>query len=326
MKNPEIVFYSFGSGLGHLTRTCSIVRKLRKLASCRISVLTNSPFHKLFDEMPVEFIDSTSLSTDLCKRRIWDYFGAMRPGTIVVDSFPRGIAGELPPILSARNIRKILVRRILKEDYIEKFQIEDFIASHYDAVIHAEPIPDSRSPGMECCPILIRDYEELRGEEASKRLLNADIHDKVIIASTTGDDQLVEGFHRAVTRAFERIEARGFCLRLVSPLSRAMHSNCHIRYFPLLELLPGADILLGPCGYNLYHESMALSIPSIFLPGDRLYDDQGMRAGSSAVAAESLDQRLAELIRQVNARGVTRTSYVNMAESAAKLIVEAAGL
>lgn len=319
MEKSAILFYAFGSGLGHLTRASSIARKLSHLVSGDLAVLTNTPFHDLFGEIPVRFIDTRSGSTACARDLIGEVIRRNTPRALIIDSFPRGIAGELPPILSRSDCKKILVRRILKDDYVQKFGINQFVIDHYNTTIYAEPVAQPHPPGALCCPILIRDFAELPSRAVSRSLLNAPAHMKVILMAGTGEKERVDSSQQLIMKIFKRINPGDYCLRLASPYHATEMEAGTIRHFPLLDLLPGTDILIGSSGYNLFHESRALSIPSIFLPQERLYDDQHLRAGDLAVSTpESLEERLRSLIATAGGSGIT--GYTNMAEAAARYI------
>ena len=320
---PAILFYAFGSGLGHLNRTMAVVRKLLPLVDGSITVLTNSRYHNLYRECPIQYINSRALSEDECKRRIGEYLEGAALRMLVVDTFPRGIAGELADVLGRSDFKKILIRRILKDDYVEKFSIDAFISRHFDSVIHAEEIPGAPAPDAVCCPVLIRDYDELPGIEASRRLLNVEEGQKVILAAATGEEEELHQFHRMVLELFKELNPPGFSLRLV-PQNPGLERDDRISsvsHFPLIEALPAADILIGPCGYNLFHESGALQIPRVFSPREKKYDDQRKRAGAlGALNPEELRIRVEELIEYAAVRHRSPVSYRNRAVDAAQCI------
>jgi hypothetical protein len=92
-----------------------------------------------------------------------------------------------------------------------------------------------------------------------------------------------------------------------------------IAYFPLLDCLSAARLLIVGAGYNTVHEAAALHVPALFRPRSRLYDDQAGRVSAEHCFHDAAD--LWPLIRRELAKPrPPLTVYANGATQAAALI------
>jgi hypothetical protein len=324
-RGKRILFYAPGSGLGHLSRAHALIRKLLPLTGEEIFLLTNSPLSHLFRQENVTtlHIDTSRGSPKLQHRKIARLIMELAPHVLVADTFPWGMTGELSGLLEGAKFRKVFVRRLLKVDYSRGQAIDECVAAHYDLVLHAEPIGESPLPYSFhlCCPILLRDFDELPGQKEARKIVRAPAGHRVLLTAGRGDPAAIHNFRRLMAWVFLRLKSKGFCIRHAA--LPAEGNGSMISHFPLLEAMAGADILVSPAGYTLFHESMSLAIPSLYIPQPQKYDDQFTRAGPGAVLSpEELEERLGKLMEKAVEGEFRPAPFINMAGHAARLIAE----
>jgi hypothetical protein len=226
-----------GGGYGHLTRAVALTRAIGQAA--RVRILTNSPYtSRIAAAMPE--LELSSLS---------DLAGALAGcDCFVVDTFPRGITGELVDVLPRFEGAKVLVARDLNPRYVEAYKLRAFIERAYDLVLDAETTP-----------WLIRNEDEiLSRDEARKRLkLESDAPSVLICPSGNAEEY---AWYQEVAAQITGCE-----VRLLS-------------HWPAMELYAAADAIVGGAGYHTVNECLACGVPLVARPWPRKYDRQGVRA------------------------------------------------
>ena len=259
--------YALGGGLGHLTRALALARA----AIARghdVTVLSNSSeaqrvpaaaelgLARRLITIPSEFDQQ-----QVCKV-VQERLTASKFDVLVVDTFPRGLAGELCdllPTLSAKRIKTVLVHRDLQPRYVEWAKLDEF-ADAYDLILSpGESGPLANLPKARMTDSwLIRDHHELLDQHAAwKRLRIAETDRPVmaVIASGLSDE-------------------RPAMSALASRLSRALHGRASVRLmaldvaddsdgvetvalWPCISAMAGIDLLIGAGGYNTVSEAHA---------------------------------------------------------------------
>jgi len=142
-KRSSWLIYAMGGGWGHLTRSLALARVAA--SKYDVHILTNSPYADLVTNSPVwqndnfkginiikpesirsQSNESTSTSkhnpAELLAAEIEAIVERHAISFLVVDTFPRGILGELPqllPRLGKTNL--VLVQRDISPDYSSKY-------------------------------------------------------------------------------------------------------------------------------------------------------------------------------------------------------------
>lgn len=279
--------YALGGGLGHLTRALALARA----AIARghdVTVLSNSPdaeripaaaelgLARRMITIPSGF-DHQQVSQVIQERLTASVFDVL-----IVDTFPRGLAGELVellPTLSARNIKTVLVHRDLQPRYVEWAKLDQF-AHAYDLILSpGESGPLANLPKARLTNSwLIRDHHELLDQHAAwqrLRIIETDRPVIAVIASGLSDE-------------------RPAMSALASRLSRALHGRASVRLmaldaadapdgvetvtlWPCLSVMAGIELLIGAGGYNTVSEAHATRTPLLAIARRRLYDRQELR-------------------------------------------------
>ena len=328
-----VLYYALGGGLGHLTRALAIGRHFRRRTADPFLILTNcaetARIHEPADLLqltPAPEADAPALG-----ELVRELVAAVRPAVLAVDAFPAGILGELAPVLPSLPTRRVAVLRRLQSRWVERWGLADLLPSAYDAVALVEPgaaLPGA-APGLRCVetpPVLVRDADELLSPSEVRHRLGHPGDGPLVGAVVTGARPADQGLLGVARRATLAVAPEA-AVRFLTPHPGGMPAGEYAFHFPLLEWLPALDLVIGPAGYNLCHETAALGTPVVFVPQPRLYDDQWARVEGRPVARspQELEQRIRELLP---AMGITaerpRPAYPNGAADVAALLAEIA--
>lgn len=320
MKTIRIVNYAVnGGGVGHLVRLIAINRWIRRYAAhagvkAEIWFLTSSEADGLlFSEKFASFkLPSKSVVGEagidklaylaLAKQWVWHSLGLLRPDLLVVDTFPRGSFGEL---LSALDLaqRKAFVFRPTKDAFSAKPDFQAMLPL-YDAIVvpeHRDDAPlrvpdEARGRVRWTGPVMARErVEAMTREEARARLGVASGRTAVWISAGGGGDPAAEAQMLGAIDALEGDRD----LHLVvgaGPLyrGRVRHGE-RITWLgagAASEWMAGFDVAVSAAGYNSFNELMHAGVPCVFLPQEKIADEQAVRAqravrAGAAVVAES---------------------------------------
>ncbi|MES2639277.1 MAG: hypothetical protein V4850_07325 [Myxococcota bacterium] len=293
MKTVRVLGYAInGRGMGHLTRQLAILRWVRRLAQtagvkAECWVLTSSEADTLArrEGIPSIKIPSKSSMRDagleparyLAVARGWvlQAVTTLQPDVLVVDTFPAGSFGELAAALELVR-RRVLVRRAMKPEAAKEAAF-DALLPLYDRVI----VPDEVAS-----PILLRERPELHSHAAARAALGVPDGKRVCwVALGGGGDPSTT---TVLPRVVDLVRAAGWHVVVaagplyVGPERRGDGITWLDRYASV-ELLPAADVAVSAGGYNSVHELRFVGIPTVFLPQEKLADDQGARALASAL-------------------------------------------
>lgn len=284
-----VFYYALGGGLGHLTRGLALARQWSRLRTEPFVLFASSPISVAEPATLLRLEDRTPPPERL-RRLVRELAAALKPALFAVDAFPAGILGELPELLPELSCPTAAVVRRLQSRWVEAWDLPQLLP-RYTTVVAAEAglnfLSDRASP-----PILIRRREEVLSRAEARGAFGAAEDIPLILTVTTGLTPADQGLQGLSVKIARRLGAE---LRLVSPHPPGPLPAPYVNHFPLAEWLPAADLVIAPCGYNLFHETRALGIPAVWVPQPRLYDDQFARAKGFAVAhsPEELD-RLAD--------------------------------
>jgi hypothetical protein len=299
-----VLYYALGGGMGHLARGLAIGRQYRRLRPDPFVLLTNCRARVPEPGIRLQLLDAPDPPPEALARLVRCLVRALQPAALVVDAFPAGILGELPPVLGELPCRRVAVLRRLQARWVERWRLPEVLQEHYHAAALVEPgaaFPGFPSPVPHRVtdPVLLRDAGELlTREEARERLRSALPGRPVVCAVVTGARPAELGLLRAARRAVGAASGEAV-LRLVTPFPGSIELGERLDYFPLVELLPGVDLVIGPAGYNLYHETAATGTPAVFVPQRRLYDDQFARAESDGRPVARSPAELLEWVRRL---------------------------
>lgn len=290
MKSVRVLAYAInGRGLGHLTRQLAILRWVRRLGTaCDLKVeawvLTSSEADTLArrEGFPSIKIPSKAMMRDagleparyLAIARAWvlQAVATLQPDVLVVDTFPAGSFGELAAALELVP-RRVLVRRAMKAA-AEKEAAVDALLPMY----HHVSVPDE-----DTAPILLRERSECLDRGAARRALGVPEGARVCwITQGGGGDPTAAAL---LPRIVDRVVAAGWhAVVAAGPLYQGPERRgprvTWLDRYAAMELVPGADAAVSAGGYNSAHELRYLGVPTVWLPQEKLADDQAARVAA----------------------------------------------
>lgn len=302
-----VLYYGLGGGLGHLTRGLAIARQFRRLARGPFTLLTNcgapvpDPADLLLLSGPPD--PEPERLADLVRELV----RALRPRVLAVDAFPAGLLGELPDVLPSLPCSRVAVVRRLQARWIAEWRLAELLPSVYNTVAWVEPgavipgLPPSLR-AVETPPVLVRDAAELLPRDQARERWGhsgpAPLACAVVTSPRPADQGLLGVASKAVRNAVPDA-----AVTFATPYPGGLPAGDYRFHYPLLEWLPGVDLVIGPCGYNLCHETAALGVPAVFIPQPRRYDDQFARSEGRPVARspEELERLAKELLSRPHA-------------------------
>jgi hypothetical protein len=312
--------YALGGGLGHLTRALALARVAVRRGHS-VELVTNSPFAAGLNVETLLGSGGTVHRLDAAWDRravaaaVASLLADARPEVLVVDTFPRGLGGELASLLPSVRARKVLVHRDLNPAYVARFELGLAVDGFDLLLVPGEPAPFSGHPrAVLTAPWVLLEPAELMTRSAARRALGAEGESRpLVVVSGCG-------------RAEEVEESRSIAARLAASLGDGALVRCVVPLpegegiWPLLSVLPGVDVLVGAGGYNTVQEARVTGTPLVALARPRLYDRQALRLRPSELAAsvEALLARVPLLLREGSARAAPR--YVSGTHAAVDLI------
>lgn len=305
-RKIRIVNYAInGSGVGHLTRLVAINRWVRRYAEflgvrAEVYFLSSSeadglllrerfasfklPSKTIVREAGIDKLAYLALA----KQWVWHSLGLLRPDLLVVDTFPRGSFGEL---LSALDLAKhrAFVYRPLKRAFAARADFQAMLPL-YDAIL----VPDHRDDAdvlapaaarprlRHTGPVIVRERVEAFDRAEARRVLGiADERLAVYVSAGGGGDPGSQDQLRLVREALGDDDG----IHLVcggGPLYRGRRERgprlTWLQGECAAELMPGFDLAISAAGYNSFFELMHMGVPAVFLPQEKVADEQDRRA------------------------------------------------
>jgi hypothetical protein len=274
------LIYALGGGWGHLTRAVALASIARRDRPVR--VLTNSAYASIvaasLPSLDLVMLDPCAPAESI-RGEVQREIAASRPSCLIVDTFPRGIGGELAGILGAFDACKVLVHRDLNPRYVEAVGIREFVAAHYDLVLVPGAGEGSQlgdlPAAVETDAWLVRSADEIpaRGE-----ILGVDR--SVLICASGNKDEL--DWYGAVFTAIRELDRDAPVRVIAAERPAACPEECWIRYWPAMDLFGCAAVVVGGAGYNTIRECVAWRVPLVARAWPRTYDRQELRARQAA--------------------------------------------
>lgn len=249
--------YALGGGFGHLTRAVALARR-----GDDVRILTNSPYVNCVRRAMPE-LDLVAIEA---RGEVARQIELANPDCLIVDTFPRGLGGELAEVLPSFRGRKVLVQRDLNPRYAAAFNLEAFIGTFYDLVLD----PGDGAGAVRTEPWLVRSLEEVLTREAARKPLGLDGEKPCAMVCAAGNRDEV-WWYEGVAALLS--ECSAYDVRLIAPGTS---------YWPAMDLYNAADVVIGGGGYNTIHECLAMGVPLIARPWPRKYDRQELRVRRAA--------------------------------------------
>lgn len=352
--------YALGGGLGHLVRSLGLARAAIARGH-HITLLTNTAYAPMlpvaeelgprgtYCEIPAPF--DRAQVTEVIQKTLSD----QAFDVLVVDTFPRGLAGELVEILPRLAAKKVLVHRDLNPRYIEQADLARFV-DHYDLLLS----PGELGPLAEharthvTAPWLVRNFDELLDQSAAWKQLRIDRTDLPVItviaagfpAETQAMCELAQRLsqslrNRANVRLIQLANTphttalvhnsltlspphRGERVRERGPVEAAESTMFEaVSLWPTLAAIRGIDLLIGAGGYNTVWEARTTQTPLIAVGRPRMYDRQAFRLSDLERVADETEALVRAVAWVENNGGQHREqvpAYENGVHAAVQLV------
>lgn len=342
----RVVCYAVnGSGVGHLTRLHGIARWMRRYALAagvrpEIMFLTSCEADSILfaDGFPSFKLPSKTVINDagfdklaylaLAKQWVWHSLTVARPDLFVVDTFPRGAYGELLGALDLCR-RKAFVYRPTKSAFAARPDFQAMLPL-YDRIVipdHKErakvQIPDAALARASFVgPVTAREsFELLPRDDARSELGIEGDRLAVLVTAGGGGDPGVEDHLSIAHRALSDDPSIHLVLA-AGPLHRGRPIRgprvTWIDSPRLAERMSAFDIAIAAAGYNTFHELMLAGVPTLFVPQEKIADEQDARAARAIDAGAGLR---AELTIEGLRAGVAQLRAMTGASAAARALM-----
>ncbi|ABA21145.1 hypothetical protein Ava_1522 [Trichormus variabilis ATCC 29413] len=276
------LIYALGGGWGHLTRALSLGRIAAKQRN--VKIITNSPYVQQINHegCTLHWIPDSVSFAATCQQ-IREIILNTNLDCLIIDTFPRGLGGELADILpQLHTTPRILIHRDINPHYVATKNLRSFVLENFQRVIipgDGTDIAFSDLPGvMHTAPWLIRNPEELPDKMIVRsHILKTNPSHKTILVCAAGQASELSLFGEITLHLHHNFPE--CAVRILAP--HCPH-NCPeslwISHHPGIECLAAADIVIGSGGYNTVYECAAVGVPLVALALPRLYDRQQKRA------------------------------------------------
>ncbi len=324
-----------GGGFGHLNRTIALARAALKKAEqanveLNVTIIANSPYalsnhvRKELGTSRLEYVAPNSTKPDACQQ-VQSTLNRHKPDLLVVDSFPRGLGGELVDWLPAFSGNRVLTHRDLNPDYVRTFDLANFVQQHYDLILlPGEGEQFAHLPNcFQTKPWLVRDASDLATRSDARKALGATANRPVVGVLRCGKESEATALEQLASTLATRLGERCDVVLLHPPGTSAADLVQSVSHWPVLEWHAGLDVLVGAGGYNSVYEARATGTPYIAIPQTRRYDRQSQRLLDRELAsnAEDVVGKVATALQALDARSARNQPMSNGAMHAADKLI-----
>ncbi len=280
-----IAVYAMGGGLGHVARARRLMARLVE-GPAQCAIFTASPLAQGPDivRVPGELSKSAAGFGGWLKHTL----RTLAPEAIIVDAFPLGILGELADHEVLPKVPTYHVARLLQWDaYRSAFA---GTPRTYDASYFVEPLTTAHEAFLRKHS---RSVQTLALESdtcaASEDPFVNDAHPVWLVVHSGPASEVEALLDFAQDRAaFAGISPRYF---VISPRPPELPDGAeHLPHARPAELYAHADRIITACGFNTMLETRPWRAKHLFLPFERRFDDQALRAARAASERELLQQ------------------------------------
>lgn len=268
-----IACYAMGGGLGHLARARRVLRSLG-CASADAAILSASPLARGPGIVPVP----RRLAHSRAEFGAWlkKALRALAPSAVVVDAFPLGILGELADASVLPEVPLYHVARLLKWNAYRDACVGQMRGTprRYQASLVVEELAPEHREFLARNSERVFPFELASNRESNTK--NPFKKDPVWLVVHSGPAAEV----RALIE-FARMKEKSAVPRFIVVSPRALDLPAgveRIAHARPWELYPHAAHIVTACGFNSMHETAPWRAKHLFMPLERRFDDQALRA------------------------------------------------
>ena len=338
-----------GAGLGHLTRTLAIARRLHRLQPDReIIFLTTSPAINLImnEGFTGYYLQSKMIYKEDITANNWnsllkehlELISQLHDIDTIVFDGALPYASILQFIRGNTKIKKIWVKRGMAKEGTKDAREEK--EAYFDKVIvpgeSGIPKITFNDNKVMCDPIIYLDKEELLDREQVRKLFKVP-QDKKLVYIQLGAGK-INDINSDIGIIVAELRRRGDCMILLGESIIGDRLDIYeediiiVKDYPNSRYCNGFDYCISAVGYNSFHEMMYFNVPTIFIPNmNTKTDDQYLRAmmaekGGWGVCIEKLDaetfNKAVDKVMQIKLENSSQASITNGAYEAAELIIK----
>ncbi|MFB9731613.1 glycosyltransferase [Ornithinimicrobium kibberense] len=290
---------SNGAGMGHLTRLLAYSRRMPR--EVRRHVLSLSQAVPVVEQegIPWEYLPSQGASgllpatwRALFAERVTELLHRLDPDVLVFDgTHPyRGLDVALAAHPRTRAVwsRRGMWKAGRNVDQLEK-------AAWFDAVIEPGDLAGQADRGATAAvpaddvtrvpPVTLVDQDDLSTRTHSRRVLGLPAEGPLALVSLGAGN--INDTNDEIGAAVAALQSRQIDVCVTAPaIAERAYAGAGVhlvRHFPLSEHFAAFDYAVTAAGYNSFHETLRLGVPSIFVPNTHTsLDDQVGRAREAA--------------------------------------------
>jgi UDP:flavonoid glycosyltransferase YjiC (YdhE family) len=298
-----------GTGLGHLTRSMAIARRL---SAVQPLLLTTSQAIGVAREQGFlcEYFPSQAAGgpggpvqwEDRLQRRLGELIEAYEPSVLVFDGVSPywGLLGALD---RTRGLASVWCRRPLWRPGYGEEKLR--LSSAFDAVLEPGELAAEEDRGATVArreeavrvdPILYLDREELLAPDRAAAELGLDPGSRAALVHLGAGPRVEATIAACVERLAREPDLQ--VAVLASAISPALSLPQEVKVleatYPISRLYRAFEFAVSAAGYNAFHELFQADVPALWVPMPRETDDQAARARHAArvgagASCESLD-------------------------------------
>lgn len=293
-----------GVGLGHLTRTLAVARRLRQISdSLQIVLLTTSPAVHLAYRQGVlaYYVPSVQALPQteheqfdlLLRRELTSLMKRYRPGAIVYDGiWP--YRGLLKGMASSDGAKRYWLRRgrWKRRPAQEQLRAEKLFNLIIEPGEVGQPAQSRSKKYVSVDPITYLDPQDLLGREAARLSLGLPLDHQAVLVSLGAANLNI---NRDLSMVLGILSSRpATSVVIAESIIGEQLSHAHprvriVREFPISRYFNAFDAAVTAAGYNTVHELAALGLPAVLIPNlDTSTDDQLARAQAAHDAGACL--------------------------------------
>ena len=249
------------------------------------------------------------------------------PEVLCVDSFPRGIDQELN-LPSGRNLLRVFYQPAgYRPDKFTDWV--DFVRKTYPVVIvpggEGQTAFDELPQTVVTPPWVNATTDSIWSRQAVRQKFGIDPDQTAVLVVANGARN--EQWHADSAANFLKEVHPEWAVKLCLDDRTTSHHCDRFSWWPVVELMPGFDCVVGQAGYNLLTECVTIGMPLVARPVPRMNEDQRARlqaeqTNGHRVSLFGTGEMLLSQVQTEVARPWRPLPFVNGAELAARKILD----